>query len=190
LESIKGKMVRALETLPFSTDMFVIDTHQDKIAHQNVVAFILREVRLNDNEVQVCRAVAEWARIVQHETIRDSYTDMEPGAEAPEGASAGIASLGSLTEVEFVKNNLDLAFVSTQDLYEVRPAGPAPARALSLTAKPQHKAQGASNFPYVRLGIPRFENTEEEKVAKLRERLCWKVRSMHHDACKHVEQYA
>jgi hypothetical protein len=142
LDHIKGKMVHALETLPFSTDMFVIDTHLEKITHHIVVAFILREVGLNDNEVQVCRAVAEWVRTVQHE--KDSCSDTAPDAAAPGGDAAGLPSKQPLPEVEFVKNELDLAFVSSSDLYQVRPAR---IIALSLAAHPQQRAQGASNLP-------------------------------------------
>jgi hypothetical protein len=116
LDRIKAKMVLALETLPFSTDMFVINTHRDKIAHTSVVDFILTAVRLNDTEVQVVRAVAEWGREVLHEKMRDTHTDLEPGAETPDGASA---VLESLPEIEAVKPKLDLSFVSTPTLYEV-----------------------------------------------------------------------
>jgi hypothetical protein len=63
--------------------------------------------------------VAAWAKVVLHEKSRDTHTDVEPGLETHEGTSE---ALQSLPEVQVVKAKLDLSFVSTSNLYEVRAA--------------------------------------------------------------------
>ena len=134
LERIRTAMLDALRTLPFSTDMFVIDTASDKVAHHTVVAYILVSVVLNATEVDVCRAVAKWADIVNAERAAREGD----GAEASESAVTASQALEPLPGVELVKSKLDLSFVSSHDIYNVRLPSPRGLRLLALCM--QHAA--------------------------------------------------
>lgn len=120
LDRIRATMLAALRALPFSPDMFLIDTPAERVAHHTVVAYILVSVQLQATEVEVCRAVARWADVVNAERHADSAADVELATGRSDGSGAASQALEPLPGVELVKSKLDLSFASSHDIYNVR----------------------------------------------------------------------
>jgi hypothetical protein len=78
LNQIRAPMLASLTSLPFSPDMFLVNTSPDKAAHYSVVAHILSVVPFPVNEVDVIQVRLGTAHV---KTPFKPYSGVEPSCQ-------------------------------------------------------------------------------------------------------------